>query len=361
MTRQPQDQGRARPRPGRGNDRARPHPATPLRSRRTSLVLWLAVAAALALIAAGCASQAAEGERLEDFLGAPGVGMPDEEQQRQVEERVAECMAEEGFEYTPRDPRDPEDPPGGLPEHPREKLDEDEFREEYGYGISTWRPEPDEEPAPSERDPNFERMKEMDDAEREAYQKALHGEGFPTPIGPGDRPHEDEGGDEADDSEAPEPGCRQKAREAVLGDQREAREELHSDLSDLREAVESDPRIAEVEQQWATCMRERGWDVSDRHEAQQLINEEQREVMDMPEPAEMQEMREAADGEFEPPKPDVDEEALEELQERELELAADDHECAESHDLEDVREEVRAEHEQEFIEEHRDTLEQMRD
>lgn len=265
-------------------------------------------------------------------------------------------MAEKGFEYIPKEPSD--GPAKAFEDHPRQKMAEDEFRKEYGYGISTWQPEPDERGFEPPDDPNHELVEEMDEGERDAWREALTGRPpiDPDELEPGDMPDPDE-------QDHPQ-GCRDEAREEVLGEQLELREELHDAMKELHEAVESDPRVAEAERAWAECMRERGWDVDKPRDARELVFEEHRELIEahmpereMPGPdADPEEMED-----FEPPEPDIPEGKLEELQDREMEIAGDDHECAGEHDLKEIREEVRAEHEREFIDEHRDTLEQIRD
>lgn len=319
------------------------------------------VVAVLALLAAGC-SEGADAETLEEFMGDDGIGVfgprggASEQQEREIEEQIAECMAEKGFEYIPKEPSD--GPPTAFEDHPRQEMDEDEFREEYGYGISTWQPEPGERGFEPSDDPNHELMEEMDEAERDAWHEALRGRPpiDPDELEPGEMP-------DAGEHEHPR-GCRDEAREEVLGEQLELRKELRDAMEGLHEAMQSDPRVAEAERAWAECMRERGWDVDEPMDAHRMIREEHHELIEahmpeheMPDPdADPEEMED-----FEPPEPDIPEGKLEELQDREMEIAGDDHECAEEHDLKEVREEVRAEHEREFIDEHRDTLEQIRD
>lgn len=322
----------------------------------------VAVIAALALLAAGCSEGAADAETLEEFMGGDGIGAfgpragTSEQQEREIEEHVAECMAEKGFEYIPREPSD--GPAEAFEDHPRQEMDEDEFREEYGYGISTWRPEPGERGFEPSDDPNHELMEEMDEAERDAWHEALRGR---PPIDPEELEH----GEMPDPDEHEQPrGCRDEAREEVLGEQLQLREELHDAMGELFEAMQSDPRVAEAERAWAECMRERGWDVDGPMDAHRMIMEEHRELIEAHQP-EIEPPGPDADPEeiedFEFPEPDIPEGKLEELQDREMEIAGDDHECAEEHGLYEVREEVRAEHESEFIDEHRDTLEQLRD
>lgn len=315
---------------------------------------WAVVITAAALLATGCAEDgegeaAADDESLQGFLGMPDGSDPEAmeaqwaEQQLEREEHIAECMAEQGFEYVPR-----EQPTGSISSHPREDMSEDEFREEYGFGISTVeREEMSGAVDDASEDPNFAIQEDMDEAEREAYQEALHGE----------QPDEEGSGEW-------EPGgCQQEAQEAAGGTATQLQAELGDELQQMYERVQADPRITEAEEGWAACMRDAGWEFSERFEVHQHLSEQMNELRqgaydDMPDfdPSE-----EPSEEPPEPPEPDPD--ALAELQAEELELAEIDWECTVEHLGEDYRvmQDVQAEYERDFIEEHRDVLEEIRD
>ena len=328
------------------------------------------VAAALTLALAACGSngQDAEGDRLSDFLGAgddvEAMQAQFEDEQRQVEEHIAQCMAEEGFEYIPQDPD-----LGQAVTHPRDEMEPDEFREEYGYGLTTVDMSEQMDPGEQPQDPNLEIQEEMDEAERQAYQEALQGEmPEPDPEADPEEPVEFEMG-----------GCRGEAMEEVRGEQQALQEELGDDLQELYERVESDPRIVEARQGWSACIREAGWEFDEPTDTFEHLSDRQNELMQEAgagEPGELpDELAELEPGE-EPPEdiempepPEPDPEALEELQDEEIELAQADHECQLEHfgDIDEetmqpeLYDEVLAEFEAEFVEEHRDTLEELRD
>lgn len=293
----------------------------------------------VAMVMAACTEAPADEIDLQDVLEPDHEAMAQEHRER--EEHIAECMAEQGFDYEPRQPPDIEAAP--MAGH-REDLDEEEFVEEYGYGISTWEPHHEPMPEPPE-DPNEEIREQMDEAELEAWEEALHGD-MPEPG-------------EAQPEEPIEPGgCMGEAFEEMQGGHRNIREQLPMD--ELVEAVHSDPRIVEANEAWAQCMQERGWDgVSDPHDAREMIFDEYSDVREVPEIHPLADPEEAE--EMEHPEPEVDEAALAELQERELDVAADDYQCRQDVGLDEVREEVRDEHEAEFVEEHREALEELQD
>ena len=302
-----------------------------------------------ALLVAGCGEgdgAGEEAETLESFLGFDGdpaeMQAQAEAQQREMEEAVAACMAEEGFEYVPQDPGEmlaqPED-------DPRQELSEEEFRDQYGYGISTIDRAEMMVATDTDDDPNLQIQQEMDDAEREAYQRALQGE--PAELDPDGDP---------DDMVFEPDGCRGEAMEAVQGGQMAVFQELQSEFMDLQQRIESDPRMVEAVQEWQACMSEAGYEYSERFEPQtelfERMNDLQQAAFEDLDPTEM----DAEDG---PVEPDIDPDALEELQQDELAIAATEGACTDEH-LADIEQEVRADHEGRFIEEHRDVLEQAR-
>ena len=317
--------------------------------RRRNVGKRVAVVGAAALLVAGCGDgngDVGEPQTLESFLGFDGdaaeMQAQAEAQQREMEEAIAACMAEEGFEYVPRDT-------GAvfaqLEADPRQQLSEEEFREQYGYGISTIdRSEMMVAPDPDD-DPNHQIQQDMDEAEREAYQRALHGE--PPEFDPDADP---------DDMVFEPGGCQGEAMEEVQGGQVAVFQELQSEFMELQQRIESDPRMVDAMQEWQACMREAGYDYTERFGPQQELSERMNELQQAAfedvDPTEL-------DPEDGPVEPDIDPDVLEELQQDELAIAAAEGECTDEH-LADVEQEVRADHEGRFIEQHRDVLEQVR-
>lgn len=102
-----------------------------------------------------------------------------DKQNRETEELVAACMADEGFEYIPNtdnggflfsDDEESEGPEWGSKE----------FAEQYGYGIIDWpgrdTQESSDEDQPDEYfDPNQDYVDALSESEQTAYYEALHG------------------------------------------------------------------------------------------------------------------------------------------------------------------------------------------
>jgi hypothetical protein len=263
------------------------------------------------------------------------------EQERRVQELIVACMAEEGFEYRPVEYPDPVDDPAFTA---REELSAEEYAARYGYGISTFDPQVAQEE--EFVDPNAELVEAMDEAEREAYDRALYGE----------MPEVAEGEEYVEYGFGS--GCQGRASEEVYGGGDAAvQEELGPKYEQLYERIEADPRIAEANAAWSECMAEAGHDFATPQDAQNSIYEQmdalyQETYEQQPVPSEGEE------AEF--VEPEIDEARLAEVREAEIALAVADQRCAAEHLPEELRQEVSAEYEQAFIEENRELLERAR-
>jgi hypothetical protein len=240
-------------------------------------------------------------------------------------------MRSEGFEYVPL--TDVYVPPQ-LDD--AWALPEDEFTAAYGYGISTILPDVDRP-----KDPNEAIREAMTPAEAEAYRVALHGvqaDGWsgetPPPLS--------------------ESGCAGQATAEVYDNLDEYGRDpqwdaLTSDLSALDMRIDDDPRVIAAEQAWIRCMADVGFsgldNVSDGHT---LVAIGVDEVLGI----------EGSEALL--PWSEADPEALRELQQFEVEVAMADRACKTEH-FDDVFREVRFEMEAEFVEQHRDELEQHRE
>jgi hypothetical protein len=253
------------------------------------------------------------------------------EQERQ--ELVGDCLADQGFEYVVHVAAGQVVNVFGLPTD----LPEDEFRRQYGYGIATgFEAALDHPPgAPSDvvEDPNAAIVATMSEAERAAYEQALYG----TP-GPNGEPGGCEG-------------------EAMLATDRAARliEELDDELDDLEARIGADARLVDAEQAWVDCMADAGYPFADEAAIHEEILRRLNPVND------------AAVGEDVPDGVVQSREGMSLTEEQraelaevrafELAVAEADLECRD--DLDEVRAEVRAEHEAEFVDAHRDRLREL--
>jgi hypothetical protein len=327
---------------------------------------------------------------IEEFFDLP-TGFDDDQQEkfaeqaRLVEEEVRDCMVAQGFEYTPTT-----QPTSVLPADQEFRdameLPPEEFVERYGLGITTFASSGSvegggfgEEVLP---DPNEARVQEMDQAEQDAYYRALYGDFEDQPEWDPALSEEENQQRMDDYYENREPtGCQEIAW-AELEEESQGQyavyEEYADELEQMWQQIEADPRIAEFEQEWAECMSEAGYDFADMETMYNSIYERQGELYGSPEsePAvaeasgeltETTATTETGGDEGGSPTPDEglvepDAAALAELREYELDVARANFDCGGGSGFGQpaVYEEVRFELEQQFIDEHRAELEELR-
>jgi hypothetical protein len=318
----------------------------------------LSALAALALLLSGCSGSegddkgsSAEAEQespLMKYLGAVYGGnlSPEEqeemfaEQQRQSEELVAQCMQDEGFEYTPATNTGVS---YSSSDDTKWQPDDREWVAQYGYGAVN---SPfSEEPPPEEEfvDPNADYVASLSESEQMAFYEALYG----TP------PEEEE---MSEGGEVPydwtQAGCQGAAQHEVAGEDPSQSEEfkpLFDAINELHSDTASWPGMAELDAEWATCMEDAGQGGhANPMEAQNSVYDEMNKLyenVDMPE---------------EPTAPvEPDQAAMDAVAELEVELALADLDCREETDYRERHAEITREVEQQFIDDHKAELDAM--
>jgi len=322
----------------------------------------------IAVFAAGCTASGdptgsgADRETITDFI--PGALAFDEASgadqfralEQKAQESIAKCMAEQGFDYIPYVESQSQ---GGF----MEAESEEEFVDLYGFGIATSLladQEMDEEAMDEEmaRNPNYAIEEALSDAEREAYSEALYG-------AQPDIDFENMTEEEIDAAfaafEAAGPtGCMDTAYSEVYeqGADQAFYEEFGSALEDTFANIESDPRIAELESQWSTCMADRGYDYATQGDIEKYLLhrlEDAGAITDLEISPDGGGFGYGSEG-IEPGSPMED--AVKEIAAEEVAIAKDALAC--SKDQEKVYREVYEEAEQRFIDEHRAELEQFK-
>ncbi len=240
----------------------------------------LIAAIVLVLLLVGCSDGATtgdssngtdEGPAITDFI--PGaVDFRNEtdanqhylQMERDAQDEIAACMADQGFEYVPYVQNQDQ---GGF----ARPDTQEEFVALYGFGIATMMLEnqqPDEYDYEAEmaRDPNNAIVQAMSEAELNAYYAALYGE-----------PQEyefDEGSPgvttQSSDASFEQSGCQGIAYDKTYnqGAEMEFYEQFGPLMQDLYTNLESDPRIAAMEGEWSSCMAEAGYDFTKESDAQ---------------------------------------------------------------------------------------------
>ena len=291
------------------------------RVRRHTSVRAAAVAAGVLIAACGGGSASTSAASNAAAAGASpaesALGLDKKELQRRqlkVEALVATCMKNQGFDYIPLDPTNVV--PGqsgqvGLP-----NLSEDDFRKQYGFGITTLFGVTTPSGTPVSSNPNTKIRNALSAADGAAYDKALSGTNadgstFASAISQGDFSNLG--------------GCYKQATEKVFGGP-QVLSAVQTALDDLDKRVKSDPRVAVAQRLWSDCVNKGGFQFSTSDEIDKFLTTKLETIVGKP----------AATGT--PPAtgnapptgtlPAVyDKAALASLQQEELKLAELDHSC----------------------------------
>lgn len=232
-----------------------------MRIRRWRLPLAVTIAAAALVSACGGDSEPAPAEAsgggLAEAFGLPGFsgdGQNVADQENQIEEAIAECMAGKGFEYL-ADKTDAVDVPDFT--NAEERV---EYARTNGYDISLPYDNPDYKDQGfigASEDADAEILEAMSESERTAYYEAL--DGTPDELAAIETEVDPDTGEEIALGQA---GCRGDAYEAGYGDTA-AYDAMAPLEEEIAERVRADPRYQELLATWQACMSERGLNYED--------------------------------------------------------------------------------------------------
>lgn len=255
-----------------------------------------------------------------------------EEEQRIREDIVAECMVEQGFEYTPF-----VDMGWSSSSADEWKPDDREWVAQWGYGAVK-SPGMNDAPDPEEQvvDPNQEYVQSLSESEMMAFYEALYG---PQPT------EEELNEDGSYDYNWETAGCQGLAEHEVSGDdpmQSDEHKPLMDSINEFYMQMETTPELADIDAAWADCMADAGYSGFTRqYDAQESIY------------TELNSYYEGVTEFIE------DDPALDEIADREVELALADLDCRESTDYRERRQEVAVALEEQFIADNKAALEAL--
>ncbi|GAB7191453.1 hypothetical protein NUM3379_21600 [Kineococcus sp. NUM-3379] len=276
------------------------------------------------------------------FQAVYGGGLSEEEREKRADEQIersneliAQCMKEQGFEYT-------SDAPVGESAASEEEWDPEsrEFVAQYGYGAVNQPGGDGAGAAAEDADPNAAYVASLSESERAAYEEALAGR----------QPTEDEmaaleSGEQTWDWT--QGGCSGKAYHEITGDdplQSDEHKGLNDAITKFFEEQSTWPELAELNSAWSTCMTEAGHPgFTTQTDAQASIYDKQSTL------------RESAGPDGEP-----DPAALDALAEEEVELALVDLDCREKTDFRSKFDDVNFEKQQQFVDDHKAELEAVK-
>jgi hypothetical protein len=224
------------------------------------LIAPTAIAAALILILSGCTSgedSAGKLDREKSPLGeyyAALYGSGDEKdlakQQKKMQELIAKCMADEGFDYLPVDQSQYT---STSPDEVGIDRSTKKWAAENGYGITTQdntQPtgDPDQEPYV---DPNQAYIESLSTSEQAAYYETLYGVS----------PTEEEMASEDFVYNWENGGCQGAAQNEVQPQPSEdgKYKALIDKMNGLFEKFQTDPGLAKLESDWSSCMADAGY------------------------------------------------------------------------------------------------------
>lgn len=304
--------------------------------------------ATVAVLLAGCAAGPSE-EKLnpeesplsEYFNAFYGQGDDEEEaarMQMEVEELVAACMADEGFDYVPVD----QSQYMGV-EYDYEERNTEEWVAANGYGMNQTPEQIAEQEEQYEEfvDPNQKYVESLSPGEQTAYYDTLHG------VPPTEEEMNEDGSYEYNWEDA---GCYGSAQHEVNGEDpfsQEDHQELFDDLNKMWEKMQDDPAVVKLDKDWAACMADAGYsDMKKKQDAMDLVMNAQNAAYE----------EAMANGEDPEQYMGPSEEQVAEMRDTEIEIALADFRCSEEVNYTDAMLEIQFEAEREFIKEHKAEL-----
>jgi hypothetical protein len=293
---------------------------------RRLLLLGLA---GIALAACGDdAPPAQDVVELEDQLGFSESGVI--ERQTRVEGVIQACMKAQGFDYVPVDPLAQRAALTG-----KARMTDDEFLEQFGYGISTLFGRGE-----TEADPNDRIRRTLSPADRAAYDRTLWGENPGLTFS------------EAIDSDAATElgGCTRQATEEVFGGAT-VLARIQGKFDELEERITQDQRMVRAVEKWSKCMADKGYQYDEPEEIDTDLIRRFKAILGAA----------VQPGATAPPTRGTtyDRAALAALQREEVKIANADLACEKEH-ITPVELEVRPQYEDSFRKQNRQLLQQVR-
>jgi hypothetical protein len=281
-------------------------------------------------------SAAAEAAGVDAPLGLDEAGSA--LKQTRVEELVKACMKRAGFDYVPVDPNATKAAITGT-----SGLTDEEFRRQFGYGISTvFEKVVEISQSGRSTDPNVTYRNGLDAAGQTAFDKALNGGNAGISVSGA-----------VENAKAGElsglGGCIEEATSAVFGNA-----DVISALAKIEELdtrAEADQRLVKARADWSKCMKAQGFDYPDPNAVDGVITDKLTAIVGADAAKVL-----GQDATFSPlvfgsgAIPDYDKAALAGLQAEELATAQADLDCEEKYVV-DVEDKVKAEYIKKFAEE----------
>lgn len=270
-----------------------------------------------------------------------------DEQTRAQEELIAQCMADQGFEFNPEGSA-AYTTVGAAAEEEGPAWGTVEYAEQYGYQAFTWFGEEQQDTGEVEEwtDPNEEITSAMSESELAAWYEALYGsqdqEWDPDADMEEYEWNWEDGGCQGWAQHEADQNNPQTAMWSLMEDPRFA--ELFEQMISVYEQSQTDPRTTELNAQWASCMADAGFTFTDPNAAQQSFYDLSNSVWD------------DHDGsEFWEPDPAL----MEQYKEEEIATAVADYTCQRDLNYQDEMLAIQFDLEQRFVDENKAALDEF--
>lgn len=266
------------------------------------------------------------------------------------EELIAQCMVDEGFEYTPATDTGAMISFGDDVEW---EPDKKEWVEKYGYGIINdpynAQAEQEPQPEPSEWiDPNQDYLDTLSPSEQEAFYEALYGSSYSmTP-----EEAEDMNSDEPVEYDWTQYGCQGFADNEVYGSSNDVYtqfDDLTTRMSELYEKMEESPEVVELDAKWSACMADAGFDFGKMMDAQQSFYDEVNKIYEN-----------MTEEDWETGTDPMKSPEAQEIGEREIKTALADLECRSKTNYNDARMTIQFKLEEQFVKENKKELDEFK-
>jgi hypothetical protein len=285
------------------------------RSARPWLAIVLGVTISLSACGGGSSGDSATASTLDEQVGLEGDAIL--EHQTRAETLIRGCMKAQGFDYVPVDPVAQQAALVGT-----RNLSEDEFNQQFGYGITTLYGR-----ASAQTDPNDKIREGLSEADRAAYDRALSGgnpdQTFVLAVDTGDFSQLG--------------GCTKQATDRAFGGAR-LLQALQRKLDELDDSIAADQRMVHAQDAWRKCVEAAtGEQFEDAESIEDQITQRFERLVGSVVPP----------GQIAPEGTQVDMSALRKLQQDEMDLFRKDRDC-ERKLIDPVETKVRQEKETKF-------------
>ena len=278
------------------------------------------------------------------------------------EEKLAECLKKEGFEYTPEEPRDEYFQIGGVADEDF-RPDDEEWVSVHGYGIVDLMVTPVGGPAEdaAETSPNTIYYESLSESQKRAFEVARYGK---------TAEEQEEAAEQGIDPSAEtweDRGCAGWAEHELNFDTQvepaadlSAFEDLLTRMDEVSKTADQDPEVSALDSGWVSCMQNAGHSgFANPDDAQSSIASEAMDARGAESESETSSGGSEQSDVSEIPEP-LSEADIAALRDKEIELALADLSCREETHYAETLAEIVFRVEQEFVDANKEELDAMK-